>query len=347
VDRLRRRPIMIAADLGRALLLASIPAAFLLGRLTITHLYVVAALAGILTVFFDVAYRSFLPTLVQREHVVEGNSKLGMSDSLAEIVVPGLTGVLVQVISAPLTILFDAISFLFSALFLGRIRAPEPPPAPGRAVQWRGLWRDIVEGLRLALGNPLLRALAGGTGTRDFFGGFYGALYGLYAIRELGIQPAVLGLLIASGGLGALVGAAVAAPVTRRFGLGPALTGSMIIMGLLGLLIPLASELRGLAVLLLLIPQVFGDLFLAVYTIGELSLRQAITPDRMLGRVNASMNFVVGGVGTLGLLAGGFLGETIGLRPAVWVAFLGVMLASLWLLFSPVRTLREQPAPLV
>ncbi|MBI4640198.1 MAG: MFS transporter, partial [Candidatus Tectomicrobia bacterium] len=191
VDRLRRRPILIAADLGRAVLLGLIPVSALLGLLRIEQLYIAALLVGILTVFFDVAYQSFLPSLVDREQIVEGNSKLGVSDSVTEIGGPALAGGLIQLVSAPITILLDAFSFLFSALFVGLIDISEPLPTPSE--QRKSVWRDVVEGLRVVLGNPLLRAIAGSSSTFNFFGGFFGALYGLYAIRELGIEPAILG----------------------------------------------------------------------------------------------------------------------------------------------------------
>jgi Na+/melibiose symporter-like transporter len=340
VDRLRRRPILIAADLGRAVLVASVPAAALLGRLTLAHLYVVAALAGVLTVFFDVAYQAYLPTLVAPEQVFEGNSKLSLTGSLAEIVVPGITGLLVQIISAPLTLLVDALSFLGSAFSLGLIRAPEPPPtSPGPEAS---VAREIGEGLRATWGQPLLRALALGTAWRDFFGNFYGALYSLYALKVLGLTPAVLGLIIGCGGLGALLGAAAARPLARRLGQGPALVLAFAIMGLFGLLIPLAGGPRWLIVVMLMLPQLFGDLFREAFEISALSLRQAITPIHLLGRVGASMSFLVGGVGTLGLLAGGALGSAIGIRPAIWVSALGGAAATLWLLFSPVAALRDK-----
>jgi len=338
-DRLRRRPILIVADLSRAVLVASIPLAALFGRLGLAQLIVVAALAGSLTVFFDVAYQAFLPTLVAPEQVFEGNSKLSLTGSLAEIVVPGITGLLVQTISAPLTLAVDAISFLGSAVSLLWIRAAEPPPAPrgpGSAMS-----REIAEGLRAAWGQPLLRALAVSTAWRDFFGSFYGALYSLYVLQVLGLTPLALGLLIASGGLGALFGAALAQPLARRFGQGPALVLAFAAMNLLGLLTPLAGGPRWLVILLLLLPQLFGDLFRAAFEISALSLRQAITPVHLLGRVGASVGFLVGGVGTLGLLAGGALGSAIGIRPAVWVAALGALAATLALVFSPVPALRQ------
>lgn len=338
VDRLRRRPILIAADLGRAVLVASVPVAALLGRLTLVHLYIVAALTGVLTVFFDVAYQAFLPSLVAPEQVFEGNSKLSLTGSLAEIAVPGITGLLVQIISAPFTLALDALSFVVSTATLASIRTSEPSPPP-RGPE-TSVAREIGEGLRVTWGQPLLRALALSTAWRDFFGSFYGALYSLYAIAVLGLTPAVLGLLIACGGLGALFGAALARTLARRLGQGPALVLASGMMSLLGLLTPLAGGPRWLIILCLLLPQLIGDLFRAAFEISALSLRQAITPVHLLGRVGASIGFLVGGVATLGLLAGGILGSTIGVRPAVWVASLGGALATLLLLFSPVASLR-------
>jgi MFS family permease len=335
VDRLRRKPIMIGADLLRALLLVSIPIAYLGGSLRIEQLYVVAALVGGLSIVFDVAYRSYLPSLIARDQLVEGNSKLGASESVAEVGGSALAGALVQIFSAPLTILIDAVTFLVSALSLGLIRKPEPRPLPPAGHP--SLRREILEGLKALLGQAMLRALAGGAATLAFFGGFFGALYVLYAVGELGIAPVVLGLLIASGGIGSLLGAFFAGPLVKRFGLGKTLVWSLALTGALHLFIPLAGGPVWLAAAFLFVGQIAGDMARTVFSIHELSLRQAIAPDRLLGRVNAGMEFVQGGVGTAGLLVGGFLGEAIGLRPAVWVAALGTMLACLWLVFSPVR----------
>jgi MFS family permease len=339
VDRLRRRPILIAADLGRAALVLSIPIAALVGRLTFTHLYVVAALAGVLTVFFDVAYQAFLPTLVATEQVFEGNSKLSLTGSLAEIVVPGLTGLMVQIISAPLTLLVDAVSFLGSALSVALIQLPEPAP-PMRGPE-TSVALEIGEGLRVTWGQPLLRAIAMSTAWGDFFGGFYGALYSLYALEVLGLTPAVLGLLIACGGLGALIGAALARPLAQRLGQGPALVLASAIMSVFGFLTPLAGGPRWLVILCLLLPQLIGDLFRASFEISALSLRQVLIPVHLLGRVGASLSFLVGGVGTLGLLVGGLLGTAVGIRPAIWVAALGGAVATLLLVFSPVAKLGQ------
>jgi predicted MFS family arabinose efflux permease len=342
VDRLRRKPIMIASDVASAALLVTIPIAWLLGALRIEQLYVVAALAGALALLFDVAYTSYLPSLVDREHVVEGNSKLSASESVAEVGGSALAGALVQILSAPLTILIDAASFLVSAVSLLLIHKPEPRPAP---VEQPNLRREIADGLRALFGQPVLRAMALARITATFFGNFYAALYVMYAIRELGIGPAVLGLIIASGGIGSFLGALLAGPLARRLRLGTLLIGCTIVGGALGLLTPLAAgQSLVVAATFLFVGQISGDMLDTVYLIHALSLRQVITSDAMLGRMNASMEFLQGGVATAGVLAGGLLGEAIGVRGAVWIAALGSGAEFLWLLFSPVRALRVMPA---
>jgi MFS family permease len=343
VDRLRRRPILIACDLGRALLLGSIPLAAALGVLRMEQLYLVAALAGIFTVFFDIANQSYLPALVERERLVEANSKLGSSDSLAEISGPALGGGLVQVLTAPFAIVIDALSFLGSALCVGAIRKPEAPSAPLEERQ--NVWREIVEGMGLVTRQPVLRALMGGMCTFEFFGGFFGTLYTLYAVRDLHMPPALVGALVGLGGVGALLGSFVVGWVVRRLGVGRALIGAMLFAATLQLLIPLARGPLALAVLMMAIPQVVGDIGWAVFLIGEVSLRQSVIPDRLLGRANASMQFFTRGVSPLGALLGGALGALIGARFALLIAVCGILLGSLWLIFSPIRGLREHPAP--
>jgi len=342
VDRLRRRPIMVAADVGRALLLLWVPAAYLLGWLRIEQLYLLAALVGVLNVFFDVAYQSYLPTLVEREQLVEGNSKLGVSESIAEIGGPPLGGALVQLISGPLTLLLDALSFVVSAFTLARIRAPEPRPEQ-HAGQPHAL-RDLTTGLRAIWASPLLRAFAGSAVVRNFFGWFFGAIYGLYAIRVLGLSTATLGLVVACGGIGGLAGAALVVPLTRRWGIGPTIVGALIVDAAAAGLTWLAGGMLPLAVPLLIASQLIGDGSMTVALIAERSLRQTITPSRMLGRVNASMRVLDQGIGTLGMLAGGLLAEAIGLRATVAVAVLGILAGNLWLAFTPLRRVREMPA---
>jgi Na+/melibiose symporter-like transporter len=286
--------------LARAFALGTIPLAALLGVLGIGQLYIVAALAGMLTVIFTVAHSAYLPSLIPQESLVEANSKLAMSDALAEISGPAVAGSLVQLISAPFALLFDALSFLFSACCLGFIRTPEP--ALPAIEQRKSIWFDLVEGLRLVIKNPLLRVLAGSAGVFSLFGNFIGALYALYVIRQVGAPPIFLGLLVATGGVSAFVGAIMAERVVLRFGL-----GRTVGMGL------------------------------SIYFIAEVSLRQSIVPANALGRTNAGIQFLSQGFAPLGALLAGILGGLIGLRLTILIGMLGVMLAGTWLLLSPVR----------
>jgi Na+/melibiose symporter-like transporter len=338
-DRLRRRPILIAADLGRAALLGSIPLAAAFGRLSLGHLVVVATAAGVLTVLSDVAHQAYLPTLVEREKLLEGNSKLALSGAVAEVAGPGLAGVLVEWITAPMAIFFDAVSFLCSAVFLRRIHKPELSPA--RPAQPH-LGREIAEGLRGAWNDPLLRAMAGRTLTAAFFLGIPGSLYFLFAVRELRLSPALLGAVIAAGGAGSLAGAVVAERLGRHFGTGRTLIGSALVIGAASLLVPLAHGSIAACSAFLVAAQL-GDVAWPVYAIYETSLRQAVTPDRLLGRVNSAMLLLFWGVLPVGALAGGALAQAIGMRGALFIGALGVLLSSLWLAFSPVRRLRALP----
>jgi MFS family permease len=342
VDRLRRRPLLIAADIGRGVLLLSVPLAYLLGLLRLEQLYLVAALVGALAILFDVAYGAYLPEVVGRAQLVEGNSKLSASGSVAEIAGPPLGGALVQLISAPLAIVLDALSFLVSALAIWRIRAPEP--APEVPHDRPGLRRELAEGLGAALRDPLLRALLGAGFTMSLFGGIIGTLYDLYLIRELGMSPALVGLTIGVGGISALVGAFAAGPITRRVGVGPAIGGALALSGLTGLLIPLAHGPIYVALPMILASQA-ADILFAVYFINETSLRQSIVPPRLLGRVDASFRFLTTGAALIGALLGGALGEAVGARAAIAVGVLGVWSACLWVFGSPLRKLRAVPEP--
>jgi MFS family permease len=343
VDRLPRRPVLIWTDLARAVLLASLPVAALIGQLRMEHLVVVAAAVGVLTVFFDVAYQSFVPDLVTREHVLDANSKLAGSDAVAEITTPGLTGLLVAVISAPLVILLDALSFVASALAVGAIRAPEParsghpsdqaPAAPGRPGR---LWQEIVLGLRTVAGSPLLRSLAGYAAARTFFGSFIGPLYALYALRELALGPVLLGITIGIGGASNLLGTILVQPITRRFGAGPTMLGAALLGALTVFLIPLAQGPVLLAFALLAVGQAFDAVY-PLYDVNALSLRQSVTPRPLMGRVNASMQVLEGGLAPVGALVGGLLGQYLGVRATLLAAAAGIMISTVWLCFSPLR----------
>ncbi len=339
VDRLRRRPIMIAADLGRAALLASIPAAYALDALTIGQMYVVAFLTGVLSMSFNVAYRSYLPSLVRRDELLEGNSKLSASESVAEVGAFGIAGWLVQALTAPFAILIDAVSFIGSALFVGMIRKDETPPARD---QRTGMLREAAEGIRTIANNSILRATTIAESIAHFAFGMFGAGYALYGIRVLDLQPGVVSMVAAVGGVSSFVGALVAGRAARRLGTGPAMVTGAAFMGASMLLVPLAHG-PALVAAAFLMAQQLGDGGYVVYDINQVSTRQAITADRLLGRVNSGVDICAHGAMLVGVLTFGLLGETVGLRTSLAVAAAVMLFAAVWLAVSPVARLREVP----
>jgi predicted MFS family arabinose efflux permease len=275
--------------------------------------------------------------------MVEGNSTLELGRSAAQIAGPGVAGGLIQLLTAPLAILFDALSFVLSAAFLFGIRRTEPRPE--RRAEAGNIWQEIGEGLAVVLKSPLLRPIALCTATSNLFGNLGQAVFILFATRQLGFDAGTLGLLFTLGSVGGMVAATTAGRFAGAIGVGPTIVAGIFVAALGSLLIPLFAQpgVLGLGVLAL---SVFcGALGGVVYNITQVSLRQAITPDRVQGRMNASMRFVVWGTIPIGSLIGGFLGEQIGLRETMLVGALGGLLAGLWVLFSPVRALREQPGP--
>lgn len=345
VDRLRRRPILIAGDLGRAVLLASVPIAYLAGHLTLMQLYVVGFLVGTCTVCFDVSYQSYLPSLVEREDIIDGNSKLEISRSAAQMGGPGLGGLLVQAFTAPYAILVDAASFLGSGFFIFGIRKREDRPAPtGADGEHSSVWTDLKEGFRFVLDNPNLRAQAGSTATSNFFSQLVFAIVVVYLVRTLGLSPGVIGLVISLGSVGSLVAAFTATRISGRFGIGPTTIGVMLISApatLLFALAPAGNE----AIPVLVLAQLVIGFAVVVYNIVQVSYRQAICPPRLQGRMNSVMRFIVWGTIPLGALTGGALANAIGLRQTMVIGAIGGGLAVLWIVFSPQRHLREMPEP--
>ena len=341
VDRLRRRPLLIAMDIGRAATLLTIPLASALGLLRIEILYIVALLVGALSVLFSVAHLSFIPTLVERERLVEGNSKLQTTTSVAQVAGPGLGGVLVGLLGAAFAVLIDALSFLASALLIMGIRVNERSRAAADA---GGVIAEIGEGLRVVVAHRILRVLAGCSATISLFGQMFLAVYVLYMTRDLGLGSVGVGLVFAAGGVGALVGAVVATPATRRLGPGPAMIWAQLCFGLTGMAVPLAVLMPRVA-LPMVVASEFGQwMALSAYYVNAVSVRQALAPDHLQGRVNATMRFMAGGMQPIGALLGGALGGLIGLPLTLVVASVGMLFAFLWLLLSPVRTLRALPA---
>jgi MFS family permease len=343
VDRLRRRKVMVVADLGRTVLLGLIPLAALTGILRMEHLYIVGFLVGIMNVFFDVAYAAYLPTLVPRDRLVEANSKLQVSASIAEISGPGLAGGLVQLVTAPLAIIVDALSFLVSALSLTWIGTPETKPAP--ADDSRNITAEIRQGLSLVFSNPILRAFALASVTTNFFVDVHLAVFVLYATRELEVSPVILGSIYAVGSIGGLLGSLFTERLVKRLGLGRVIVGAQILVTLAVLAIPLSGRQFSIAVPLIYIAEALWGFAVVVYVVNTVSLRQVITPNQFQGRVTASLRCVTWGVAPLGFLLGGVLGETIGLQATLLVAVTGPLLSVVCLVLSPVPRLQALPVP--
>jgi MFS family permease len=346
VDRLRRRPILIAGDIVRAASLISIPIAYALGGLSIYQLYIVGFINGVATVFFDVAYQSYLPALVDREQLVEGNSKLEVSRSGAAILGPGIAGVLIGAITAPIAVIVDSISFVASALFLLLIRRPEPLPVSqgGDHGRQRGSMRqETMEGLRYVIGHPHLRAIAACTSTSNLVGNFANAILIVYLVRQLGLAPEQIGVVFSVGAIGFLLGALIGSRISTRFGVGRTIIGSAVIFAPGNLMIALAPA--SIAAPVVVAATFIGGFAGVVYNITQVSLRQAITPERMQGRMNATMRFLVWGTIPVGSVIGGVLGSTIGLRETILVSGVLGFVPFLFVLFSPVRTLLTMPEP--
>lgn len=343
VDRLRRRPVMVATGLGEAALLALVPLAAFAGILRMELLYVVAFGIGAMGVVAVVAYQSFLPVLVGRGRLVEANSWSRASGSAAQVAGPGFGGILIELITAPVAMLATAVTSTVSALLLLWVRVTEP--APAIRAQGRSVVGEIREGLEIVLGDRHLRAIMlTGTTHNVFSNGMLVALYVLFAADTLGLSPAEIGLIFAAAGPGSMVGSILAGRLSRAFGLGMTVGAMQVLTGVARLAIPLAA-LVGPAALVLTAGEFVLGVARSVFNVNQLSLRQAITPDHQQGRMNASIRFVMWAVVPVGALAGGWLGGTIGLMPTIWIGVAGTFAASLWIFLSSVRSLRTPPEP--
>lgn len=335
----RRRQVMITADIGRAALLATIPIAYLLGGLTSMQLYAVAFLTGTLSVFFSVSYSTLFVSIVPRERYIEGNAVLNGSRALSFVAGPSLGGLLVQIISAPLTLVADAVSYIASALFLTTISPAEPPTAEGG----KG---HIAAGARFILRSPIVRAGLLATATINFFNFVFASLFVLYATRSLAVQPGVLGAVLGAGALGAVLGSMVTGRLGRRIGIGPAFVLGCLLFPLPLVLVPLASGPQPLILAMLFAAEFGAGLGLMILDISGGSIFAALVPHQLRARVAGAYMVVNYGVRPLGSLVGGALGAAIGLRPTLWIATIGALAGFLWLLPSPVlrlRTLEQGP----
>ena len=338
VDRWPKRRLMIWCDLARMLIIGSVPLAAAFHALTLGQLYAVAITAGVATVFFDVSYQSYVPTLISTEDLPDGNGKLASTQSFAQVVGPGLGGALVGLVGAATAMAADAISYAVSVTsLLGIGIREEPPPRP----QTRSLRAEIGEGLSFVLRHPILRKIVACTATSNLFGGMALALQIIFLVRVLHVRPADTGLLIAVASLGGVAGGVLSGRLTRRIGSARIIWFSMLVLGFPALLCPLAEPgWRVIAFPLGLMAFLFGAV---VYNVAQLSYRQAICPPQLLGRMNAAVRWVVWGTIPLGALLGGALGSLLGVRPTLWIAFAGSWAGGWWVFFSPLRRMRDVP----
>ena len=343
VDRRPKRGIMIACDVARLLIIGSVPVAYAAGVLTMAQLYAVAITAGVCTVFFDVSYQSYLPALIEQEHLMDGNGKLGATQSFAQLAGPGLGGGLVGAFGAAGAMSADAISYAVSvASLLGiKYREPRPQPAAGGEAGRRSLRAEIAEGLGFVLREPILRKVVACTGTANLFSSVATAVEILFLIRVLHVAPAYTGLIFAIAAIGGIAGGVLSGRMARWIGSARVIWFSILVLGAPQFLAALAEP--GWRVALFPIGYAMMWFAAVIYNVAQLSYRQAITPARLMGRMNAAVRWIVWGTMPLGAVIGGALGTAIGIRPTLWIAFVGSWAAGLWVYFSPLRRMRDVP----
>jgi MFS family permease len=336
----RRRQTMIAADVGRALVLGTVPVAYAFGVLTIEQLFAAAFAVGALSVLFDLSWTSLFVAIVDRRDFVEANSRLYQSRALSFVAGPSLAGFLIQLLRAPVAILLDALSFLGSAFFLSRIRATEAPPDHDPSIPFR---TRLAVGFRFIFGSRAFRASLGSFATINFFNLMFGALFVLYATRELGVRPGVLGLVLGAGAVGGVIGAFAAPRVSRVLGVGRALVVGSILFPAPLLLVPAAGGPQPLVVALLGTAEFLSSVGVMVADVSGNSMQAALTPDRLRARVAGAHRTINYGVRPVGAFLAGVLASWIGIRTTLWIATAGAMLGVLWLLPSPIPSMRALP----
>jgi MFS family permease len=338
-DRKRRRTIMIFCDFGRAAVLAIVPISWYFDALSLPILYVVAFVAGIFTAFFDIAYQAYLPVLVKRSELLDANSKLETSRASSQIAGPSIAGLVVSAIGAPLAITGNSLSFLGSAAFLLRVKKRE---LVQRAESCKSVLGEIKEGIDIVLSSRMLKGIAGCTGTGNLFWGISFAILILFMESNLALSPTWIGAVFAVGALGAVTGAVSSSRIVSAIGLGRTIILSAFLGGVPTMLMVLAYPSNALLVLM---PIWFAMGFTGVvYNVNQVSLRQAITPDRLQGKMNATMRFIVWGVYPIGGFIGGLLGEAVGLRTTILIAGIGTLASVLWVVLSPVAQVKVLPS---
>ncbi|MEO7350124.1 MAG: MFS transporter [Terrimesophilobacter sp.] len=340
IDRMSKRRVMIWSDVVRAIALAAVPALWMLTVLQMWQLYVVALIIGVATVFFDVSYQSLIPSLVKPKQIAEANGKLESTQQLAHLAGPAVGGGLISLITAPLAILTTVGTYVFSAIALMLTHDNE---APHEKSDRRPLHQEIGEGLRWVFGNSLLRRIVATTGVSNLFSTISFTLLPLFILRDLGLSPALMGLIFSLAAVGGLAGAAATPHIVERIGEARAIPVGSIGFSVIALFIPIAAMIPAFAFPLLVVQGFFASFAVLLYNITQVTFRQRITPPRLLGRMNASIRFCVWGVMPIGALAAGFLGTWLGVVSTLWIAAIGQLLSVLFVVIGPFWTLRELP----
>ena len=357
VDRRAKRGVMIACDAARLLIIVSVPVAWAAGALTMAQLYAVAITAGIGTVFFDVSYQSYVPSLLRREHLMDGNGRLGTTQAFAQLAGPGLGGGLVGAFGAAGAMTADAVSYAVSVASLLGIRhrelreteplkkpeADDKEPAADDKVSRPTLRADIAEGLKFVIGHPILRKVVACTGTANLFMSTATAVEIIFLVRVLHVPPAYTGLVFAIAAAGGVAGGALSGRIARRVGSARVIWVSILVFDAPSVLAALAWPGWGVA----LVPAGIGFAFFGgvVYNVAQLSYRQSVCPPRLMGRMNAAVRWIVWGTMPLGGVIGGALGTAIGVRPTMAIGLIGSWAAGFWVYFSPLRRMRDIPSP--
>jgi MFS family permease len=341
-DRRRRRPLLLVANVGRAAALLAVPAGAWLGVLSLPLLYGVALVVGVLTVLFEVGYLAYVPQLVARHQLVDANARLQATSSAAEVGGPGLAGLLIAAVGAPVAILIDSASYLASAVLLLGISRGEPEPAAAR--RQSDIVGDIRTGLRVTFTHPVLRAFALAAASNNLAWQIVEVVLLIYATQVLRLDPLAIGALFSVGAIGAVFGALAARSLGRRLGVGRTIAAAMVLCGAGTLLVPLAAPPSALGWATLAVALFIGGFGNTISVVHVITVRQTITPDDLLGRMNASYRTLTYGAIPVGAMIGGVLGETIGLQATMAVGAVGVFLAPLWVLLSPVPGIRDAAA---
>lgn len=342
IDRMRKRHVMIWADAVRALALASIPVLWALGWLHVWQLMAVGLVIGIATVFFDVSYQSIIPSLVRPDQIGEANGKFESTQQIAHLAGPAIAGWLVAVVTAPIAILVDAVTYAISFLALLRTRDHEQRRAPE---DHQPILTEIGEGLRWVFGNPLLRRIVGTTAVSNFASTMMFTMLPIFVLRQLGFTPQAYGIIFSLGAVGGLLGAIATPRIVARIGEARAIPVSAIAFSVSGAAVPLAAIFPAAAFPLLVVQSFIASFTVLLYNITQVTFRQRITPPRLLGRMNASIRFVVWGVMPISAILAGVLGQSLGVVPTLWIAAVIELASALFVVVGPFWTMRDLPRP--